>query len=230
MATLHVLRVFTAPGGEYGNPLGVFLEGGEIAGAQRQGVATELGFSETVFVDEPAGADVRIFTPAAELAFAGHPTVGAAWLLAQQGMPVARLRPPAGEVPVRYDDELTWIAARPEWVPPFELVQLDSPEAVDGFEPARGRGADRYYWAWSEAAAGRVRARAFFPGLGIVEDEATGAAAVALCAQQGRPIEIQQGRGSALLARPLGDGMVEVGGRCVLDEVRRFSSDAARPA
>ena len=43
---------------------------------------------------------MRIFTPAAELAFAGHPTVGTAWLLRESGRPVAALHPPAGEVRV----------------------------------------------------------------------------------------------------------------------------------
>lgn len=60
---------------------------------------------------------------------------------------------------------------------------------------------------------------------GISEDEATGATAVALCTRLGRPIEIHQGRGSLILARPLPDGMVEIGGRVELDEMR----DYARP-
>ena len=57
---------------------------------------------------------------------------------------------------------------------------------------------------------------------GIAEDEATGAAAVILCARLGRAIEIRQGRGSRIHARPLGDGNVEVGGTSVLDEVREY--------
>ena len=43
MATLHVLRVFTAEDGEWGNPLGVFLEGDEVPEGRRQQVAAELG-------------------------------------------------------------------------------------------------------------------------------------------------------------------------------------------
>jgi PhzF family phenazine biosynthesis protein len=83
MATLHVLRVFTAADGEWGNPLGVFLDGAEVPGERRQSVATELGYSETVFVDDAASGAMRIFTPGIELEFAGHPTVGTAWLLAR---------------------------------------------------------------------------------------------------------------------------------------------------
>ena len=46
-------------------------------------VATDLGFSETVFVDDPETGELRIFTPTTELPFAGHPLVGTAWLLSK---------------------------------------------------------------------------------------------------------------------------------------------------
>lgn len=222
MATLHVLRVFTTSHGEGGNPLGVFLDGGEVEEGRRQAVAAELGYSETVFVEERARGRMRIFTPAAEIEFAGHPTVGTAWLLAREGAPVASLRPPAGEAAVRYEQELIWIAARPEWAASFRLRQLDSVAAVEALDPGEFEGEGEYCWAWEDEAAGRVRSRAFFPGFGIAEDEATGAAAVALCGEVRRRLAIRQGRGSELSARPRGDGWVEVGGRCALDEVREY--------
>ena len=67
-----------------------------------------------------------------------------------------------------------------------------------------------------------MRARVFPRRLGIAEDEATGAAAVRLCDRLGRAIDIRQGRGSRIRARPLRDGSIEIGGRAVLDEVRRL--------
>ncbi|MBN9493718.1 PhzF family phenazine biosynthesis protein, partial [bacterium] len=51
MAGLLVLRVFCDAHWEFGNPLGVFLDGEEVPEERRQDVAAELGFSETVFVD-----------------------------------------------------------------------------------------------------------------------------------------------------------------------------------
>jgi predicted PhzF superfamily epimerase YddE/YHI9 len=222
MATLHVLRVFVAAGGEHGNPLGVFLDGDEVPEQSRQEVAADLGYSETVFVEDRASGRMRIFTPAAELPFAGHPSVGTAWLLAREGSPPATLRPPAGEVPVRRDGELTWIAGRPEWVDAFPFRQIDAVAAVDALDPDGFEGVGAYCWAWEDEEAGRLRSRAFFPDFGIAEDEATGAAALVLCSRLDREVEIRQGRGSRLLARPLGDGMVEVGGGAVLDEVREY--------
>jgi PhzF family phenazine biosynthesis protein len=111
VAALHVLRVFCDEAGEHGNPLGVFLDGDEVPAERRQAVAHELGFSETVFVDDRRRGECRIFTPGLELPFAGHPTVGTAWLLAHEGEAVEMLRPPAGEVPVRIEGELTFVAS-----------------------------------------------------------------------------------------------------------------------
>ena len=222
MPKLHVLRVFTGEGGAGGNLLGVFLDGPGVPERDRQGVAADLAFSETVFVDDAAEARLRIFTPGTELPFAGHPLVGAAWLLAREGREVPVLRPPAGEVPVRFEGDLTFVSGRPEWAPDFEHIRLDSPAEVDALTgPPEGHdlaGA----WAWEDEREGRVRVRVFPARLGIEEDEATGAHAVRLAALLGRGISIRQGRGSLILAEPQPDGSVEIGGRTELVETRDY--------
>lgn len=222
MPELHVLRVFVDDEGRWGNPLGVFLDGAAVPPADRQRVAAELGFSETVFVDDRERGLIRIHTPAVELTFAGHPAVGTAWLLAREGSPVAHLQPPAGRVGVRMEPDATYVSARPEWVAPFEYRPLDSPAAVGALDgPAEGAG-NVYAWAWIDEAAGTIRARSFVPEEGIAEDEATGSAALALCARLGRPVTIHQGRGSVLRCRPAAAGLYEVGGRVRLQEAARF--------
>jgi predicted PhzF superfamily epimerase YddE/YHI9 len=223
---LHVLRVFCGDDGRGGNPLGVFLNGGAVAPRERQAVASDLGFSETVFVDDAAGGRIAIFTPGAELDFAGHPTVGTAWLLARECAPVDVLRPPAGEVPARAERERAFVAARPEWGPPFELLQLGSAGEVNTLAGPPGERALVDTWAWVDEDAGVVRARVFADGVGIPEDEATGAAAVRLGAALRRPLDIRQGRGSRILARPTPAGMVEIGGRVELDQVRCYPAPA----
>lgn len=223
MPRLDVVRVFTAANGSFGNPLGVFLEGGEVPESERQRVARDLGFSETVFVDDRERAEVRIFTPGLEIPLAGHPLVGTAWLLAREGTSVEILRPPAGEVEVRREEELTYVRAHRDWCPPFEFLQLSSPAQIDALTGApEGRGAV-YCWAWEDEQAGRVRARSFVADAGIDEDEATGSAALPLAVSLGRAIEVRQGRGSDLFARDLGDGWGEVGGRVVYDERRDYA-------
>lgn len=219
MPVLHVLRVFVNEEGEWGNPLGVFLDGGQVPEAERQGVAAELGFSETVFVEDSGSGRIRIHTPGVELPFAGHPLVGAAWLLAREGAPLAALRPPAGEVGVRREDGATFVTARPEWAPPFEYRQLGSPAEVRALA-AIGQDSNLYAWSWIDEDAGTIRARSFVPEVGIAEDEATGSAALGLCARLERPVVVHQGHGSVLLCRPLPDGRIEVGGAVALDTIR----------
>jgi predicted PhzF superfamily epimerase YddE/YHI9 len=219
VARLHLLRVFCGEDDSGGNELAVFLDGSEVALELRQEVAAQLGLSETVFVDDAARGEIRIFTPALELDFAGHPAVGTAWLLAEHQSPLETLRVPAGDVAVRYEDGLVFVSARPEWGPPWEFEQLGSAKQVEalGGPPA---GHDLVgAWAWLDEAHGTLRARVFGPRIGIAEDEATGSAAVRLGARLGRELDIRQGRGSRLVARPLAGGYVEIGGHTALDEV-----------
>lgn len=218
MPELQLLRVFCAEDGSGGNRLAVFADGAEVPRERRQAVAADLGLSETVFVDDRRRGEVRIFTPAVELDFAGHPAVGAAWLL--DGADA--LRTLAGEVPITRQDGSVFVAARPAWGPPFELEQLGSPADVDALDgPPRDHDLIAA-WAWLDEDAGTMRARVFPVRIGISEDEATGSAATKLAAAAGRPIEIRQGRGSRILARPRGDGLVEIGGLCVVDELRCY--------
>jgi predicted PhzF superfamily epimerase YddE/YHI9 len=219
MTQLHLLRVFCADDGSGGNPLGVFLHGADIAPEQRQAVAADLGLSEIVFVDDAERGEIRIFTPAVELDFAGHPAVGAAWLL--NGVDV--LHVPAGELAVTRDGDNVYVAARPEWGPAHELTQFGTPEEVDALEPPSGPDDLIAAWAWIDEGAGTIRARVFPVAIGIPEDEATGSAATKLCMSVGRAIDIRQGRGSRILARPGAGGFAEIGGRSAIDEVRDYT-------
>jgi predicted PhzF superfamily epimerase YddE/YHI9 len=221
MGLLHVLRVFTGAGDSHGNALGVVLDGRSVADHERQGLAAELGFSETVFVDDVATGSVRIHTPAVELPFAGHPLVGTAWLLRHEGRQLDALRPPAGEVTVSYEGDRVFVAGRPEWAPDYELVDCGSPAEVEALEGPPGDG--DLVMAYAHDGDDQVRARVFPRALGIAEDEATGSAAVRLGARLGRPVTIRQGLGSEIDVRPHGDGRVQVGGRAVLDDVRALA-------
>ena len=210
---MRVLRVFTDAQGQSGNPLGVVSDAAGIDRARRQEIAAELGFSETVFVDDQI--HLQIFTPRVELPFAGHPLVGCAWLLRR---PV--LHPPAGAVKGRVEGERAWIIARPEWSPSFERRRLDTPAAVDTFEPpARG---NLLVWAWQDEQLGAVRSRVFAPDEGVPEDPATGSASIVLCAELKRPLAIDQGPGCKIQVRPLPDGFVELGGRVADDGAREL--------
>jgi predicted PhzF superfamily epimerase YddE/YHI9 len=228
MPELHLVRVFIGTRRTGGNPLAVFLEGKAIPPDRRLAVTAELGYSETVFVDDLDKGRIAIFVPTSELPFAGHPTVGTAWLLTELGHPVSQLRPPAGIVPTWRDGELTWVRARPQWVdfrvnPNF--VQLASSADVDAL-PGRADEPWLYAWAWQDEKAGRLRVRSFPTWAGIEEDEAGGAPAVLMGARLGRELTISQGVGSEISVRPGPDHTVEIGGRCGLVEVREYAGRA----
>jgi trans-2,3-dihydro-3-hydroxyanthranilate isomerase len=92
-----------------GNQVAVFTDARDLPEEQLQPLARELNLSETVFVYPPAAdghARIRIFTPAVELPFAGHPTLGAAFVLAQPMQLVEiRLETGRGTVPVQLERE-----------------------------------------------------------------------------------------------------------------------------
>lgn len=102
-----------------GNQLCVVPDPGELGDAEMQAIAKEIGFSETTFVTEAAGDRyaMRIFTPGQELPFAGHPTLGTAFVLVSEG----RVSTPAtqviaaGEIPVEVDVEANtaWMTQLP---------------------------------------------------------------------------------------------------------------------
>lgn len=77
-----------------GNPLAVIADARGLATEQMQAIAGEFNLAETTFVLPPKNTahtgEVRIFTPRAELPFAGHPNVGTAFVLATQGKSFGR--------------------------------------------------------------------------------------------------------------------------------------------
>ena len=116
----QVVDVFTKTPLE-GNPLAVFTDARDIDGALMQRIAKELNLAETAFI-LPATQDgcavrVRIFTPAKEMRFAGHPTIGSAYVARTNGFVPADaaafvLEELIGPVPVRVEspnDPLLWL-------------------------------------------------------------------------------------------------------------------------
>jgi predicted PhzF superfamily epimerase YddE/YHI9 len=203
----YVLRVFTRDG-EGGNRLGVVTDILGLNDSKMQGIAADLGFSETIFLNwfEGSMPKARIFTPKAELPFAGHPLVGAAWVLITLGpLDPGSIECSTGPVKIRQTGGLTWIDAQggqpvttkdveiPELSPldvvevlmpsPYVLVQLASPDDVADTSPAEWAGLGNVYvWAWDQKGVS-VRSRFFATDFGIPEDPATGSAAVALASR-----------------------------------------------
>lgn len=113
---LYIVDVF-AESKYAGNQLAVVRYASDLSTDQMQAIAREMHFSETTFVlsDEPrnGGYDVRIFTPANELPFAGHPTLGSAFVIQTKiiGKPVEELtlNLGVGPIAVSFDGDILWM-------------------------------------------------------------------------------------------------------------------------
>lgn len=134
-----------------GNPLAVVGDAAGLTTEQMQAIAREFNLSETTFVLPPESPDttfrLRIFTPLAELAFAGHPTVGSAFVLASVGRiklqgDVTRIIFGENIGPVQVDiiafdgkpvSSRLWVAKVPEFGPPPPTTELIA--AALGLDP-----------------------------------------------------------------------------------------------
>ena len=273
----YQLDVF-ADGPYKGNPLAVFPDVDGLSTAQMQAIAREMNLSETSFVTrvDGDGYDVRIFTPVEELPFAGHPTIGTAWLLEHIGSikgAATIQRSAAGVTPLTLDEGVWWFE-RAGWADPnLEDSRPDSTSALAGalglaeddigldaiefgrsghlmpafsdaglsqlivpvkdldvlarcrpsvglLKDAGGMGA----YCFTAETSGSLRARGFWPGVGVDEDPATGSACAALgiyLADRLRSIElkvrqgVEMGRPSVMHMRA-STGQTSIGGACEL--------------
>src|ERR1700761_8397117 len=153
-----VLRVFTDAAGNFGNPLGV-VDASTVDAQWHQRIATQLGYSETTFVDLPrtgsTTAHARIYTPRVELPFAGHPTVGASWWLRTRGTPIRTLQVPAGVGQVSYYDHITVLSVPSVLAWAFAIPDLESLDVLTAADPADfSDDVAHYLWTWVDRAAG----------------------------------------------------------------------------
>src|SRR6266550_3862860 len=113
----RLLHVFALDGNPLsGNPLCVFEDGGGLDGATMQALALQFNLSETTFIlpSAKATAAVRIFTPAYEMPFAGHPTLGTAHVVRslRSGGDAVKLEMKAGIIPVAAKGDRWTLVAR----------------------------------------------------------------------------------------------------------------------
>jgi trans-2,3-dihydro-3-hydroxyanthranilate isomerase len=222
-----------------GNPLAVVLDSDGLDTAAMQAIAKEFNLSETTFPSVPSdgGAadgdayDVRIFTPGGEIPFAGHPTLGTAWVLRQHGRIASGAvmqRCGVGDIAVEVPEDATGrlrLSAEPrDLVGPLDaaafaktvglsaeqvrgdvlaagcgLTWVHLPVTAEVLEHCRGEAglesalaqvpdgqpgldpvAGVNVYAVEDGSDVRVRSRVFCPDVGVVEDPATGSAAVGL--------------------------------------------------
>jgi trans-2,3-dihydro-3-hydroxyanthranilate isomerase len=216
--------------------------------------AAEIGYSETIYLDCTENAEVpkvRIFTPTIEMKFAGHPLVGAVWLLENVSPmhAVCEIETPVGRLSCGCRGERAWFKAPS---PPVEaapdghghlvglgqryrLVEFDRIDDVRAFVPdLQQLGQAEFPLGVFALQGGRAKMRFFAPSAGVDEDPATGSAAVALAALlhgdgrlvDGAVLHIEQGDEvgqPSLLEVTHAEGAVHLAGTVALDGTKHVS-------
>lgn len=130
----YIVDVFTDK--KYaGNQLAVFLDAGNLSSEEMQKIAREINFAESTFITnldfENNKADVRIFTPAHEMQFAGHPVIGTSWVLMNKifnnSPDKIKLNVPIGPIAIHKEEDLIWLkAAQPRFWDVFSKEDFTS--------------------------------------------------------------------------------------------------------
>jgi trans-2,3-dihydro-3-hydroxyanthranilate isomerase len=127
----RILNIFTDGDDVFsGNPLCVFEDATGLSERDMQNLARQLNLSETTFIT-PGGAEVsanvRIFTPGYEMPFAGHPTLGTAYVVQElsSATDAVLLRMPAGDIPVRVDGDVWTLQAKAPVSFPVDMARSD---------------------------------------------------------------------------------------------------------
>jgi PhzF family phenazine biosynthesis protein len=127
----RILNVFTDGEDRFsGNPLCVFEDASGLSAQDMQNLARQLNLSETAFITaagSDVSANVRIFTPSYEMPFAGHPSLGTAYVVRELSSCGDRivLRMPAGDIPVRVKDDIWTLQANAPLSFPVDVTRPD---------------------------------------------------------------------------------------------------------
>ncbi|GCD40654.1 PhzF family phenazine biosynthesis protein [Streptomyces paromomycinus] len=242
MVDCLLAHAFVDDDGAFGNPVLVVIEpdGGGLPQERRQALADRLGIPAVAFVRSAPARRTEIAIHGSyglPIRFGGHPVLGTLEALHHRGHTVEELVPEAGPVACRRDEQgICWLTAPATWSKPWRHLRMGSAAEIEALTGLPDGEDFTQVWAWTDEAAGEVRARLWAPRIGKGEDEACGSASMLLTLRHGRPLRVLHGRGSVIRTAPAGDGLVELGGRCVVrpadegvtTEVERVYAVAAR--
>ena len=215
MITTNILHVFTDNEGKFGNPLGIIVdENNLIDKSERQKIALQNGYCETVFINNITERNISIYNSTEEIPFAGHAVVGTSYFLNKKyNLPIKYLVGIKGVIESWSEESLIWVKGDLVIMPEWNFEQLESAISVDKltFDQTILK-EHTFVWAWIDKVKGLIRARTFANDWEIPEDEANGSGSMLLAVNLNRNLVIHHGKGSVIYARPSQHGFGEVGG------------------
>lgn len=221
---INIARVFVNNEGKFGNPVGIVLdEDQKLGDEERQKIATNLNFSETVFIDSLEEVpSISIFNPQHKVKFAGHAVLGTVFFIKNVlNKNISSIKCGDKLVKNNQENNITYITAPLSIMPNWNFEELSSVIEVESIFKKE----HTFVWSWIDEAKGLVRARTFAPDWGIPEDQANGSGSMLLAAKLNRELEIHHGEGSIIFAKPVDINFAEVGGLVTIDKRSEFVFD-----
>lgn len=219
---INILRAFVDENGCFGNPTGIILdEDRNLIPSDRQKIATELHFTDTVFINALDSVNISFFNPQQETKFAGDALISTSYFVSRiLGQKISFIVCKGGKVKTWDEGGLTWIEASLDGTALWNHQQLENAKAVENITPEE---ASKYkhtmVWAWIDEKKGLIKSRTFLPDWGTLEDQGNGSGSMQLAKITGRKIEIHQGLGSVIYSSPSGKNSARVGGRVKIDKL-----------
>jgi predicted PhzF superfamily epimerase YddE/YHI9 len=230
---LFEVKVFCDDNGNYGDRHGIIIdEARAINTANRLKIATELGYAETVYVNDVKSGNISFFAQTEEIPFAGTAALAAAGMLRMlTGADPTNLVSQNHRIAVEIKDGLVWVTAELSVMPAWNLQLLASVESVERMTAQEAERLEHVMvWAWIDEKAGAVRARTFATDWLLPEAEANGSGSMLLAAQLGRPIAVSHGAGSTIYAAPVSKNLAKLGGLVVVTEspIKQYNAQYAQ--
>lgn len=213
---VFTVSVFVNSDNNFGNPVGIIIDEQEkLEPSQRQKIAKQLNYSETVFIDNINQGKVQIFNPLKPVKFAGHALLGTAWFLYQHTKNPPKNLICSDEKVSIYQNDFYWIRGPLSITPNWQHIQIKSYEEVENLTQKQIQDYKHsLVWAWQDKKNKIIRARTFAPDWGISEDEANGSGSMQLAHLLQSELTIMHGQGSVIHAKPYDGNYVDVGGNC----------------
>lgn len=217
--SISTIRVFVDKWNQFGSPLGIVMdEEKKLSQTERQRIATELNYSETVFIDDGALGKIQVFSPIRECPFSMYAAVGSSWFIRNKlGHNIDALQSLNQSIQTFVVGDITWVSSTVSILPKWNLIEYQTAQEITSLGVHDFAHKEHVLvWAWIDKLKGIIRARTFANDWGIPEDEANGSGTMRLVALLQRDLTVIHGKGSVVYSKVENNNTVSSGGRCAI--------------
>jgi predicted PhzF superfamily epimerase YddE/YHI9 len=219
---LYEAIVFCDEKGHHGDKHGIIIdEEQKIHSDERQKIATDLGYAETIFINDIDAASISFFAKTEAIPFAGTAALAAARMLQRLSRKQpALLKTMDNAISLSFKGNEIWVDANISIMPRWNHLRLESVVEVERITLEESNDLEHtMVWAWSDRKNGVIRARTFAPDWMLPEVEANGSGSMILANRLDRRIVVIHGVGSKIFAESKSNDTASLGGRVAVNEM-----------